>query len=65
MKFLGITTFILLAIWKGIPINRWSEVWNEIIAIGEAETRKAIWELKCQGLIREDEKGRLWSTEKK
>lgn len=55
-------TFVFLAIWKGIPFQRWSYAWNEILAAHEAETRKVVWELKKEGRIREDENGRLWST---
>ena len=63
IKISSLITFTWLAIWKGIPFYRWAYVWCEINAFHEAEIRKAVWELKKEGRIREDENGLLWTKE--
>lgn len=60
MILLSLLTFVVLAIWKGIPLRRWPLVWAAIIETHEAEIRAAIYELKCEGKIREDKDGFLW-----
>lgn len=51
--------FLAISIWHGIPIAKWSRGWRAIEAERVAHARKIIWELKCEGRIREDENGRL------
>lgn len=60
MSLLSLLTFIALAIWKGIPFRRWPLLWAAIRETHEAEIRAAIYQLKCEGKIREDEEGFLW-----
>lgn len=44
-----------------IPPWKWAYYWNLVWADHVAKTRKAIWELKCQGKVAEDREGRLYS----
>jgi hypothetical protein len=64
-KIASLLTFAALAIWKGIPFHRWPAVWAIIVETHEAEMRQAVWELKQEGRVREDEQGRLYSTKEK
>ncbi len=59
-KLYDLILFVTLALWYGTPFRLWSHAWREVEAAHLAETRKIVWELKCQGKIREDEEGYLW-----
>ena len=58
--------FILFieGVWRyHIPPRLWLHAWHEIKAARLAEVRKAVWELKKVGRVREDKEGRLWIKE--
>lgn len=56
----NLTLFIILALWHGIPPWLWREAWEGVEADQMARARKAVWKLKCEGRIYEDEEGGLW-----
>ncbi|MHA1942172.1 MAG: hypothetical protein ACW97P_10670 [Candidatus Hodarchaeales archaeon] len=62
VKLHNLILFTALALWRGTPFHLWKKAWRECEADHLAEIRKAIWELKCQGLIREDESGYLFAV---
>ena len=60
IKLQNLILFTALALWHGTPFRLWPRAWQEIEAAHLAETRKVVWELKCEGKIREDKEGKLW-----
>lgn len=55
--------FIILAIWHGTPFRLWPLARRLVEEDHLGEVRKVVWELKCEGLIYEDDEGRLWWKE--
>jgi hypothetical protein len=56
--------FVSLLLWRGTPFHLWGKAWRRVQEYHRAEVHKAVWELKCEGLVREDENGLLWAVDK-
>lgn len=52
--------FTICAIEAGIPIHQWSYAYQQAKEWQQQKIHKAIWELKKQGKVYEDENGLLW-----
>jgi len=60
-KFINnISVFIEVVIRYAIPPWRWRIAWQELQYQHLLDVRKAVWELKKQGRVREDADGRLY-----
>lgn len=59
-KIRNLLLFVSLALWHGTPFSLWRRAWREIEANHRAEVHKAVWELKCEGKVKEDKEGYLW-----
>ncbi len=62
-QFQNSLIFAAAIVWQGIPPRLWRKAWAELHSRHLAEVRKAIWEAKKQGLVREDKDGWLWINE--
>lgn len=66
--FRGINNLLVLAeviIRYAIPPWRWGETWRELQYQHLLDVRKAVWELKKQGRVREDSDGKLYLNDEK
>ena len=48
---------------RGVPPRLWGRVKQDLEELHRQAVHKAVWELKVAGKVREDEEGRLWSTQ--
>jgi len=60
----NIFVFVLSTIEVGHPPWRWHIGWRLCQERHRQDIHKIIWELKCDGKIREDKQGRLWPIDK-
>lgn len=56
----NLTLFLIGCARFGVPPWEWRRAWQVVYEEHEAETRRAIWELKKQGKVRHDKEGRLY-----
>jgi hypothetical protein len=61
----NLVLFVSLALWRGTPFHLWGKAWRGVQAAHRASVRKAVWELKCAGKVREDKNGLLWIADDK
>jgi hypothetical protein len=47
---------------RGFPLYRWPEGWRAAKEAHRQEVHTTVWQLKCEGKVREDREGKLWAV---